>query len=156
MLVNADGSRPAGAVRPHHDRPGRYGRITTGRGGTAASRPAGAVRPHHDRPGRYGRITTGRGGTAASRPAGAVRPHHDRPRRPVISSRTRAASAWPLVAFITAPTRASAAAVFPARTLAATSGYAAMAASTAASSVASSLTTARPRAAITSFGPSFL
>ncbi len=60
-----------------------------------------------------------------------------------ISSLTRAASALPPVAFMTAPTSGPAAATLPSRTLAsATSGWAAIAASTAAvSSTASSLTT---------------
>ena len=43
-------------------------------------------------------------------------------RRARISSRTRAASAWPPVAFMTAPTRAPTAASLPPRTLSATSG----------------------------------
>ena len=46
-----------------------------------------------------------------------------------MSSRTRAASAWPRVAFMTAPTRTPAAAILPSRILAATSGLAAMASS---------------------------
>ena len=48
-------------------------------------------------------------------------------RRARMSSRTRAASAWPRVAFMTAPTRAPAAATLPSRILAATSGLAAIA-----------------------------
>jgi hypothetical protein len=62
------------------------------------------------------------------------------------------ASAWPLVAFITAPTIAPAAAIFPPRILSATSGCAASASSTAATSAPSSETTARPRRATTSSG----
>ena len=67
----------------------------------------------------------------------------------MMSSRARVASACPLVAFITAPTSTPAAAVFPDRILATTSGFAAIAASTAESSSPSSLTTARERAATT-------
>src|SRR5215813_10192186 len=57
----------------------------------------------------------------------AVNRGQDSVRRCRISSRTRAASAWPRVAFITAPTRTPAAAVLPERTLAATSGLASIA-----------------------------
>ena len=49
-----------------------------------------------------------------------------------ISSRTRPASAWPRISFMTAPISAPAAATLPSRILSATSGLAAIAASTAA------------------------
>src|SRR5262245_10278967 len=74
------------------------------------------------------------------------------PRRSRISSRTRAALAWPRVAFMTAPTSAPAAATLPARILSAMSGLAAIASSIADPSAASSDTTTRPRAATTSSG----
>ena len=48
-----------------------------------------------------------------------------------MSSRTRPASAWPRISFITAPISAPAAATLPSRILSATSGLAAMARSTA-------------------------
>ena len=62
------------------------------------------------------------------------------------------ASAWPRVAFITAPTIAPAACTLPPRIFSATSGCAASASSMAARSAPSSDTTARPRAATTSSG----
>ena len=70
-----------------------------------------------------------------------------------MSSRTRAASAWPRVAFMTAPTRTPTAWVLPPRILATTSGLAAIASSTAWARAPSSLTTARPRASTISSGP---
>ena len=82
-----------------------------------------------------------------NRIARRVAPRQDRPQRSRTSSRTRPASAWPRVAFITAPTTAPAAATLPPRIFSATAGSAASASSTAASSAVSSLTTARPRAA---------
>ena len=60
-----------------------------------------------------------------------------------------AASAWPLVAFITAPTTAPAACTLPLRIFSATSGCAARASSMAARRAPSSLTTASPRRAMT-------
>src|SRR3954469_20288019 len=47
-----------------------------------------------------------------------------------MSSRTRPASAWPFISFMTAPMRAPAAATLPSRILSATSGLAAMGVST--------------------------
>ena len=61
-----------------------------------------------------------------------------------ISSRTRPASAWPRISFITAPMRAPAAATLPSRILSATSGLAAMALSTAVDRAPSSETISRP------------
>ena len=73
-------------------------------------------------------------------------------RRSRISSRTRPASAWPRISFITAPMRAPAAATLPSRIFSATSGLASIARSTASPRAPSSETTARPRAATTSSG----
>jgi hypothetical protein len=62
------------------------------------------------------------------------------------SSRTRAASALPCIAFMTAPMTAPAACTLPSRIFASTSGCEASASSIAATSAPSSDTTARPRA----------
>ena len=69
-----------------------------------------------------------------------------------ISSRTRAASAWPFIAFMTAPITAPAACTLPSRIFSSTSGCEASASSIAAMSAPSSETTARPRASTTSCG----
>ena len=79
-----------------------------------------------------------------SRPAGSVASR--RARRPSRSSRiarTVAASAWPRVAFMTAPTSAPTAATLPPRTFSAMSGLAAIASSAARSSAPESDTTAQ-------------
>src|SRR5690606_34532925 len=68
------------------------------------------------------------------------------------SSRTRAASAWPFIAFMTAPMIAPAAWTLPSRIFSSTSGWEASASSMAAMRAPSSETTASPRASTISCG----
>ncbi len=98
--------------------------------------PAPRGDPDRPQPSRHAGRRFGR---RPGSPTRGCRPQCARPQLPAvgapasrISSRTVLASAWPLVAFITAPTRAPAAATLPSRTFCATSGLAAIASSTAA------------------------
>ena len=93
--------------------------------------------------GRVGRTPSAEAADAASGQAWA---------RSSTSSRTRAASAWPFIAFMTAPMTAPAACTLPSRIFASTSGCEASASSIAAMSAPSSETTASPRASTTSCG----
>lgn len=68
----------------------------------------------------------GEGGAFAPR-AACHNARDQAPTSSMISSCTRAASAWPRVAFMTAPTRAPAACTFPPRIFSTTSGFAARA-----------------------------
>ena len=129
--------------------------------GGEESEPTGRPCPRPRRCWRRQRITTGRtrGPSSGVRRSRRRRNNRRPSRRPSpapaqlsfcrISSRTVFASAWPRVAFITAPTSAPAAATLPARIFSATSGWAAIASSTAAARASTSDTRRSPRSATT-------